>query len=143
MKSPVLDVSNARTVTWQADIRERHLDTLGHVNNVAYVRLFEEARWEMITAGGFGLAEVQTKGLSPVILDMNLRFRREVLNRETITIESCVVSYIGKIAKLGQVMKNQAGETACEAKFTFALFNLKTRHLQDPTPEWLAAIGLS
>ncbi len=38
-------------------ILESHLDTFGHVNNAAYLTLFEESRWDFITKNGYGLKE--------------------------------------------------------------------------------------
>jgi len=134
-------MSPMKTIVYETMIREQHLDTLGHVNNAAYASLFEEARWELITDGGFGLDNGAETGLAPIILEMILRFRREVRNREKIRIETRCLSYLGKISKLEQLMFNQAGEEACTGKFTFGLFDLKNRHLVDPTPQWLRAIG--
>jgi len=130
-----------RTIIYETMIREQHLDTLGHVNNAAYAAIFEEARWQLITDGGFGLDNVAKTGLAPIILEMNLRFRREVTNREQIRIETRCASTLGKISKLEQILFNAANEEACIGKFTFGLFNLKTRHLMDPTPQWRKAIG--
>jgi YbgC/YbaW family acyl-CoA thioester hydrolase len=69
-------------------IRETHIDSLGHVNNAVYLTLFEEARWEWITAGGYGLAEIKQYRQSPVILDVTAKFQREVHLRESVVIES-------------------------------------------------------
>ncbi len=42
-------------------IRETHIDSLGHVNNAVYLTLFEEARWEWITAGGYNPSRFKPK----------------------------------------------------------------------------------
>jgi thioesterase-3 len=76
-----------------------------------------------------------------VILAVDLQFKRELHNREKIVITTQAVSYTGKIGKLLQVIKNEKGEDACTALFTFGLFDLKARKLIPPTPEWLKAIG--
>ena len=34
-------------------ISEAHLDSFGHLNNARYLELFEQARWDLITEGGF------------------------------------------------------------------------------------------
>lgn len=65
-------------------IRENHLDSFGHVNNAAYLQIMEEARWEIITAEGFGLKEIQKHGVGPVMLEVNLKFRKELLLRQKI-----------------------------------------------------------
>ena len=41
-----------------------------------------------------------------------------------------------------QQILDEAGEVCCEAQFTIGLFNLTTRRLIRPTPEWVKALGL-
>lgn len=124
-------------------IREQHLDTFGHVNNAMYLVLLEEARWEMITRNGYGLREVHEAKIGPVVLDMQLKFSKELKNREKIIIKTRCYDYKGKVGKIEQIIVNQKGEEACTALFTFGLFDLKARRLIAPTPEWLKAIGLN
>lgn len=131
MNPPVLHVHPVTIV-------ESHLDTFGHVNNATYLRLFEEARWELLTAGGFGLREIQASGTGPVILEAHVRYRRELKNREPATIETSLLEYRGKLGRLRQVMKNAEGLVACDAEFVLALWDLEQRKLLAPTPAWLS-----
>jgi thioesterase III len=96
-------------------IQERHLDTFGHVNNAVYLDLFEAARWDLITRNGFGLKEIQERGMGPTILEINLRFTREIKNREPITIKSWLESYSSKVGKMKQQMVNPDGDVCCDA----------------------------
>jgi YbgC/YbaW family acyl-CoA thioester hydrolase len=128
---------------FRVQIREHHLDTFGHVNNAAYMQIFEDARWEVITEKGYGLKEVAQSGIGPTILESHLKFRREIKNRENIIVRTWISAHSGKITTLRQVMVNEKGEEACLAEFVSGLFDMKTRRLVDPTPEWLKAIGLS
>jgi acyl-CoA thioester hydrolase len=123
-------------------IRESHLDTFGHVNNAAYFQLFEEARWEAITARGYGLAEVQKRRQGPVVLGAEIRFLHELKLRETITITTRCGPFEGKVAKIYQKMLKADGAVACEVTFTFAFFDLTARKIIPPSPEWLYATGL-
>lgn len=123
-------------------IKEHHLDTFGHVNNATYLQLFEEARWEFISARGFDVANIQQSGLGPTILECHIKFSREIRLREKITIDSETLSYENKIGFIQQTMRNDKAEICCEAKFTFALFDIKARKLVLPTPEWLHAVGV-
>ena len=123
-------------------IREAHIDTLGHMNNSTYLQIMEEARWEMITERGFGLEQVRKAQQGPVILEVNLKFMLEVHLREKIEIQTDLVEYKGKIGKLSQKVIKQNGAVAAEAIFVFGLFDLKTRKLIEPTPEWKKAVGL-
>ena len=124
-------------------IRESHLDVFGHVNNAAYLEIFEEARWDWITRNGFGLKEIRERAIGPVVLEANLRFQREATNRESVVIKSRTLAYDGKIGKVEQVMVRADGKPSCTAEFTIALFDMKARKLIAPTPEWLKAVGLA
>lgn len=122
-------------------IRETHIDTLGHVNNATYLQLFEEARWEFLTQRHFGIGEIQRKKLGPVILEIHLKFHKEIKLREKVIIETETLDYEGKIGTLSQLMLKQDHQVACEAKMVFGLFDIEARKLILPTKEWLYAIG--
>jgi YbgC/YbaW family acyl-CoA thioester hydrolase len=123
-------------------IREQHLDTLGHVNNAKYLDLFEEARWDLITRNGYGLDEIARRRVGPVILEVTLKFQRELRNRQTIVIKSWTDSYSGKIARFTQQMLDEQGAVCCDGQFVFGLFDLTARKLIAPTPDWLRAVGI-
>ena len=122
-------------------IRESYLDTLGHVNNASYIQLFEEARWDLVEEGGYGLSTVMKEKVSPVILELDCKFSREVLNREHVNIQPQVTFYKGKIGNIHQKLFKESGDLACEANFKFGMFDLKTRKLVAPSEKWLNAIG--
>lgn len=123
-------------------IKESHLDTFGHVNNAKYLEIFEEARWDLITKNGYGLKEILTKKQGPVILEVNLKFRKELKNREKIKVLTHMSKHEGKIGYINQTILNENGSEAAVAVFTYAFFDLKERKIIDPTLEWLCAIGL-
>lgn len=129
---------------YQVQIKESHLDSFGHVNNAVYVQLYEEARWDFITKLGFGMDVIQRDQVGPVILDLQVRFKRELKNRETITITSQTIEIKGsKVLVLEQKMLRLDGKVASEAVFTIGFFDLKERKLIDVTPKWLQAVGVS
>lgn len=123
-------------------IKETDLDTFGHMNNAKYLSIFEEARWDWITQNGFGMKKMQQLGIGPTILEINLRFLKEIRVREEIEIESKVTSYVGKIGKLQQKITINS-DTYCRAEFTIGLFDLNTRKLIQPIHEWLIAVGVT
>lgn len=132
----------AKVGTYKLLIRESHLDSYGHVNNATYLTLFEEARWEVITQNGYGFSEVHRTGQGPVILEVNLKFMKELRLREEITITTELVEYVGKIGRLKQQMIKPDGSVASEAVFVFGLFDLKARKMIEPTPAWNRALGI-
>jgi YbgC/YbaW family acyl-CoA thioester hydrolase len=124
-------------------IREFHLDSFGHVNNAAYVQLYEEARWDFITKNGFGLDYVQAHQIGPVILDLKVRFKRELKNREKIKILSRAIEIVSpKIMVLEQSMINEDGKVASDATFTVGFFDMKERKLISANSDWLKACGI-
>ena len=123
-------------------ILEKHIDTFGHVNNAAYLEILEEARWDLITRNGYGLDEVQRRRIGPIVLEANLRFARELRNRQAVTIRSWLDSHSGKVGKFAQQVLDDAGDLCCDAMFTIGLFDLTARKLIRPTPEWVRALGL-
>jgi acyl-CoA thioester hydrolase len=123
-------------------IRETHIDSYGHVNNATYLSLYEEARWEAITPRGFGFNDIHRLQQGPVILEVNIKFLKEIKLRENITIVSSIMDYEGKIGHMKQQMIKDDGTVASEAIFTFGLFDLKARKMILPTPEWKKACGL-
>jgi YbgC/YbaW family acyl-CoA thioester hydrolase len=128
---------------YKVEIKENHLDSFGHVNNAIYVQLYEEARWDFITKNGFGLEKIQRDQVGPVLLDLKVRFKREIKNRETILITSQSIEIISpKIMVLEQKMLKADGKVASEAIFTVGFFDMKERKLIDASADWMKAVGI-
>jgi len=141
----VTQTMKSESFEYQVLIREGLIDTFGHMNNAKYLELFEEARWEIINQRGFSVGEIMKNGIGPVVLEVNLKFSKEVRLRQKITIRSEVetASAQSRTMTMIQTMLNEKGEPCCVARFVFGLFDLKARKLILPTPEWLHAIGLN
>lgn len=122
-------------------IKEHHLDSYGHVNNATYLQILEEARWEFITENGYGYEKVHQLKKGPVILDVHLRFLKELNLRQTVTIESQVQGEKARIMSIKQWIKDDTGKVYSEAEFKVAFFDMKERKMIQPTQEWLDAVG--
>ncbi len=134
---------SSATFEYDVLIREVHLDSFGHVNNAAYIMLYEEARWDFITKNGFGLDVIEKVQMGPVILDLKVRFKRELKNREEIKIISRPIEIVSpKILILEQSMIKADGKVSSDALFTVGFFDMRERKLINATPEWLEAVGI-
>ncbi|MFD2603370.1 acyl-CoA thioesterase [Flavobacterium suzhouense] len=129
-----------KTFTYKLTIKEFHLDTFGHVNNATYLQIYEEARWEFITQNGYGLDKIRSTGKGPVILEINIRFIKELGLRENITIYSQTGEYEGKVGKIRQWIVDEQGTVCSEVEMKIGLFDTKLRKLVAPTEDWMAAI---
>jgi acyl-CoA thioester hydrolase len=132
-----------RVFHYETTIRERHLDHFGHVNNAKYLELFEEARWDLIAQSGRGLDWVLQRGLGPVILGVNVKFRKELLLRETVRIESRVADYRKCLGYFEQKIFNAKGVLCTEAEFVFSIFDLHRRRMVPPDAQWVQLLGMS
>lgn len=124
-------------------ISEAHLDSFGHLNNARYLEMFEQARWDLITERGFGIDRVRQSKTGPTILQIEIRFMRELSARDVVVIRTEMLTYERKIGRLRQQIIKADDAVACEAVFTIGLFDLERRRLIEPTPEWLSAIGMT
>jgi thioesterase-3 len=138
-----LNTTSTKIHQYFITILERHLDFFGHVNNATYFQLLEEARWDMITAQGCGVAEIKSNNIGPVVLEVHIRYKREITLRQGITIETQLISLKGSILKLHQTIVNEAHEICCEADFICGFFDLAQRKLTLPSKRWINAFSLS
>ena len=123
-------------------ILEHHLDSFGHVNNAAYISLYEQARWELITSAGCGLEFVRSSGSGPIVLELQTRFIKELRLRQKIVIKTQVKFWRGKMGVIRQGMEGEDGSVYSEGQFTMGLFDLKARKLIDADGIWTRALGV-
>lgn len=134
--------SSSATFEYQRQILEYHLDSYGHVNNAVYLQLYEEARWDFITANGYGHQQVMDFQVGPVILECQVKFRAELVNRQSIIIKSwCTLLPHPLLYKIHQEIWKEQKILASEAEFVGGLMDLKKRKLVRPTSQWLGAMG--
>jgi acyl-CoA thioester hydrolase len=126
---------------YEFEVLEMHLDTFQHVNNATYLTLFEQARWDWITRGGYGLNEIHKTQIGPTILKITIEYKRELKLHEKIKIETFLISFDGKIGNVRQQMVNAHGKVCTTIELTVGVFDLKQRKLVDAPKAWLKAIG--
>lgn len=117
------------------------LDDYGHVNNARYLDLYEDARWDILNKSGYGQEMVKMSKKGPVILEVNVRFKSELLPGQKIRIETISRRKNDKIFYFDQVMINEEGKEASKAVFTYSLFDLEKRKMIKPDEGWMKAFG--
>jgi acyl-CoA thioester hydrolase len=133
----------SKIFTYQLQILEKHLDTFGHVNNATYLSLLEEARWDFITHNGFGLEYIRQIQQGPVILEASIKYKKELKNRQFITITSqSRKAKHERLLEIEQIMKNEKGQICCLAVFLVGMLDLQKRCLIHASPEWFKAVGI-
>ena len=135
-------IKSAKIFNYEITIKEHHLDSFGHVNNAVYLQILEEARWEFITECGYGLQEILKIGKGPVILEISLKFIKELKLREKIRIETQCIDVQSKVLHIAHKIFNSSQELATTANFILGFFDLNSRKIINQPPEWLRAVGL-
>lgn len=126
---------------YKVKITKKYLDAFDHVNNAAYLILYEEARWDLITQNNYGLQRIRKINQGPVLLDLHLTFRKEIIGGEEILIESQFSGMKNrKILTMKQKMLKDDGITASTILLTCGLMDFKTRKLITPTEEFKRAL---
>lgn len=126
----------------EIQIYETYLDVFGHVNHAKYLELYEQARWDWMASYNLSLKDIHHLQVGPVILNVNLDYRREVLARQTIRIYTRVADYQKKIFTLAQEMRLPNDEVASTLKITGGMMDLKARKLVMPPDIWLHAFDM-
>lgn len=121
-------------------IVEHHLDFLGHVNNATYLQIFEEARWDLLRQMGFSKKELATYQISPIVLEVHVRFRRELLLGKHIKIRTEFKNIDKRIHEIYQTI-HDGSENFCDAKFIVGIFDLRERKLISPPSIWKEALA--
>jgi thioesterase III len=126
---------------YRFQVLETHLDTFGHMNHAMYLTMFEEARWDWITGAGYGLAKITESQIGPTILEVNIKYKKEIFLREHVTVHSRCTEWSGKLGRIHQKMLSEKGEVFAEIDLLIGVFDMNKRRLVTAPDEWLRAIG--
>lgn len=72
----------------------------------------------------------------PIILETYIKYRKEILLDEVVTIETRCLEYSGALGKIHQTIYKENGKKSCQATFVFGLFDLQKRKLLSPRGFW-------
>ena len=123
---------------YKITIKENHLDTFGHVNNATYLELYEQARWEALNDHGVSVQKITQDQIGPVLLKVELIFKKELLLRENIEIHSELIEKVNhKVMRVRQTMRNKNQEIASIATFDIGVMDLTKRKLIRLDGVWL------
>ncbi|MFE2457439.1 acyl-CoA thioesterase [Streptomyces sp. NPDC059402] len=110
-------------------VRGYETDTQGHLNQSVYLNYAEHARWSLLQAAGISQAELVASGVGPVALETTIRFRRELLAGDEVTV-SCAFEWgEGKTFRIRQVVTKADGTVAAEVEAVGGLMDLSERRL--------------
>lgn len=102
-------------------VRGYHADFYGHVNNARYLEFFEEDRWAQLESK-IDLTKWAQKGLTFLVVNINVNYRRAVPVGETVTVQTGIEKIGGRSVVLKQEIRfKSTGEVAADALITFVV----------------------
>lgn len=123
-------------------VSETWLDSFGHVNNARYLEIFEQARWNWLADCGLDIGQIQRSQIGPVILEVHLKFRKELLPRRRIRIDSWAEPGEKKVFSIHQAMYLlPEAALATELTLTAGIMDLQARKLIEAPPAWQVCFG--
>ncbi len=102
-------------------VRGYHADFYGHVNNARYLEFFEEDRWAQLESS-IDLQDWAAKGLSFMVVNINVNYRKAVGVGETILVSTRLEKVGNKSAVLLQeIVLKGSKEVVTDARITFVV----------------------
>jgi len=126
-------LSGAMTDAFSVRVKVRgyELDMQGHLNWAEYLHYAEYARWECLAAAGISQDALMATGYGPVVLDVSVRFRRELRGGDEVDVTCGFIFDGGKTYRIVQDFKRPDGRVAAALTSTGGLLDLAERKLAD------------
>ncbi|GHI99611.1 thioesterase [Streptomyces olivaceus] len=110
-------------------VRGYETDTQGHLNQAVYLNYAEHARWSLLRAAGIPQSELVAGGVGPVALETTIRYRRELLAGDEVTVTCAFEWGQGKTFRIRQLIRKADGTVAAEVEGVAGLMDLTARKL--------------
>lgn len=131
-----------RNFVYETTVQADQVDVLGHLNNAAYLAIFEAARWASLADVGTPWSALVEAGVSPVVLSANVRFWKEVRQGERLRVETRYEPRSPKRFAVHHRMLDDAGTLRAAGEIQAGFLDVRARKLCSPSPEVLAALGI-
>ena len=127
------------TTTIEIVVRCTEIDVNGHVNNAKYVEYMEWGREDWYEQNGLPYDRLFALGAVTVTVNLDLNFRRECRQGESLTIRT-QPERLGRTSfALRQEIRNRDGELTADAVVTLVTIDPATRRSR-PVPDELAGV---
>ncbi len=85
-------------------VRSYELDFFQHVNNAVYLNYIEQARVEVLQSAGFRLDDFLAQKILPVVVNININYRRPLLLNDEVVI----FTHVSRIGNSSFAMRHEA-----------------------------------
>ncbi len=125
-------------ITHRAVLYPRDLDSMGHVNVVTYMALFDAATWSFFADAGFTPTWLRTSGRGLSAVRYEIQFKKELVAGDVITIRSRFTRVgTSSFTFIHEMTDGATGELAATAEVTGVQIDREARRSVPFAPETL------
>lgn len=122
-------------------VRSTEVDTIGYLNNARYLEYMEWGRFDWIIQTGLTLEELKRRGILPVVVNIHVNYRKEVLMGEEIKVVSKPLRLGGKSMVVRHELYNAKGDLVCDADVTMVIIDAVQRKATAIPQEFVSAFA--
>lgn len=100
---------------YQHIVQYYETDKMGITHHSNYIRWMEEARIDFLSRIGWSYAKLEEEGVFSPVVAVECKYMKPTTFPDTVNIEVVVREFKGVKLKLKYIMKNDKGDTVCEA----------------------------
>jgi YbgC/YbaW family acyl-CoA thioester hydrolase len=101
-------MTETRTFESHFRVRSYELDSFGHLNHAVYLNYFEQARFDALTSGGFGIEILAERNWAVHVVRVEVDFRKEALLGQEVRVRTRVSHARNSSMTLEQVATDPA-----------------------------------
>ena len=118
------------THTYQIRINYSDTDKMGFVHHSNYVKIYENARWEMLRELGIPYSEIEAQGIFMPVIYMDFKFIKSAFYDDVLTVTTTISELPTSRIKFKFELKNEIGELINTANLSCAFIDSKTSRVK-------------
>lgn len=99
-------------ITFEQQVYPYQIDYVGHLSNIIYIEWMEVGRTKLLEHIGLPLRELEKRGIAPVLVETNIRYKKALYVSEIVKIEIWVSELRNASAVMSFNFYNEKGELA-------------------------------
>ena len=124
-----------KKVSVDLEVYTYQIDFAHHVSNIVYIQWLEIGRLKLLEEIGIPTDEAEKRGITPVLVNTNIRYKQPVYFGEKVRMEV----WVGEMKSASAIMEfriyKNGNTLAAEAQQTGLFMNLETKKPYRITPE--------
>lgn len=118
--------------SYKIRIKYSDTDKMGFAHHSSYVKIYEDARWELLREIGIPYSKIEELGFFMPVIEMDFKFLKPAYYDELLTVTTTISELPKSRINFVFELKNELGETINTANLSCAFTDSKTSKPQRP-----------